>query len=42
MPTKKKNPQRRNLGSTLWEILGEDIRHGQPECTRWTQEILKY
>jgi hypothetical protein len=40
MPTK--NPQRRNLGRNLWEIHGEDIRHGQPECTRCTQEISRH
>jgi hypothetical protein len=41
MPTKK-NLHRRNPGRTLQEILGEDISHGQPECTRCTQEISKH
>jgi hypothetical protein len=37
-----KYPQRRNLERNLWEIHGEDTRHGEPECTRCTQEISSH
>jgi hypothetical protein len=39
---KENNTQRRNLGKTLWEIHGEDIWHGQPECTRCAQEVSRH
>jgi hypothetical protein len=40
MPTK--NPQGRNLRRNLWEIHGEDTRHGEPESTRYTQKISRH
>jgi hypothetical protein len=36
------NPYRRNLERNIWEIHGEDIRHGQPECTKCTQKISRH
>jgi hypothetical protein len=42
MPTKRKKPSKKKSGKTLWEIHGDNNRHGQQECTRCTQEISRH